>query len=45
VPVVIRLSGTNEKEGRELLKDSTQLISAETMAEAAQKIIAAANAK
>lgn len=33
IPVVVRLTGTNEKEGRELLKD-TLLISADTMSEA-----------
>ncbi len=33
IPVVVRLTGTNEKEGRELLKGST-LLSAETMSEA-----------
>lgn len=42
VPVVIRLSGTNEKEGRALLAGHQHLISAETMAEAAQKVIEAA---
>lgn len=33
IPIVVRLTGTNEKEGRELLKD-TLLISADTMGEA-----------
>ncbi|MDD2436528.1 MAG: ADP-forming succinate--CoA ligase subunit beta [Massilibacteroides sp.] len=33
VPIVVRLTGTNEKEGRELLK-GTRLLSAETMSEA-----------
>lgn len=33
VPVVVRLTGTNEKEGRELLKNSL-LVSADTMSEA-----------
>ncbi len=42
IPVVIRLSGTNEKEGRELLKDSKELISADSMADAARKVIEAA---
>ncbi len=41
VPVVIRLSGTNAAEGRELLKGNDKLMPAETMSEAAQKIIAA----
>ncbi|MDD4515158.1 ADP-forming succinate--CoA ligase subunit beta [Massilibacteroides sp.] len=35
VPVVVRLTGTNEKEGREMLK-GTLLLSAETMSEATQ---------
>ena len=38
VPVVIRLCGTNEKEGLELLKD-TDLITAETLADGVQKAI------
>jgi len=42
LPIVIRLSGTNAKEGRELLKDNKQLITAETMGEAARKVIEAA---
>jgi succinyl-CoA synthetase beta subunit len=43
VPMVARLTGTNEEEGRRLLADS-QLISATTLAEAAQKAVAAAQA-
>ncbi len=39
IPVVIRLSGTNAEEGRELLKGHDKLISAESMREAAQKVI------
>ena len=39
VPIVIRLSGTNAAEGRELLKDNKELITAETMGEAARKVI------
>jgi succinyl-CoA synthetase beta subunit len=42
IPVVIRLSGTNAKEGRELLKDHKHLISAQSMGEAAKKVIEAA---
>lgn len=38
VPVVVRLTGTNEKEGRELLK-GTLLIPADTMSEATQKAV------
>ena len=41
MPIVIRLTGTNEKEGRELLK-GTKFIVAETMAEAGKKAVAAA---
>jgi succinyl-CoA synthetase beta subunit len=43
VPLVARLTGTNEEEGRRLLAES-QLISATTLAEAAQKAVAAAQA-
>ncbi|MCP4537462.1 MAG: ADP-forming succinate--CoA ligase subunit beta [Chloroflexi bacterium] len=43
VPLVARLVGTNEKEGREILDGSEyQLITATTLAEAAQKAVAAA---
>ena len=43
VPLVARLVGTNEKEGREILDGSGyQLITATTLAEAAQKAVAAA---
>ncbi len=42
IPIVIRLSGTNAKEGRELLKNNNVLITAETMGEAAHKVIEAA---
>ena len=43
VPLVARLVGTNEKEGREILDGSDyQLITATTLAEAAQKAVAAA---
>ncbi len=43
VPLVARLVGTNEKEGREILAGSGyQLITATTLAEAAQKAVAAA---
>jgi succinyl-CoA synthetase beta subunit len=38
VPIVVRLAGTNAKEGLELLQNS-DLIPAETMQEAAQKIV------
>lgn len=42
LPIVIRLSGTNAAEGKELLKDNKELITADTMAEAAKKAIEAA---
>jgi succinyl-CoA synthetase beta subunit len=43
VPMVARLVGTNEEEGRALLSDSPyQLETATTLAEAAQKAVAAA---
>ena len=44
VPIVIRLAGTRAAEGAELLK-ATNLVPAETMQEAAQKIVALAYAK
>jgi succinyl-CoA synthetase beta subunit len=43
VPMVIRLVGTNADEGRQILADAN-MITANTLAEAAQKSIAAANA-
>jgi succinyl-CoA synthetase beta subunit len=39
IPVVIRLSGTNEEIGRELLKSNQKLITAQSMADAARKVI------
>ena len=44
VPIVIRLAGTRAAEGAELLK-TTNLVPAETMQEAARKIVALAYAK
>ncbi|MGC8856875.1 MAG: ADP-forming succinate--CoA ligase subunit beta [Anaerolineae bacterium] len=41
VPMVVRLVGTNAEEGRKLLADA-KMITAETLAEAAQKAVAAA---
>ncbi len=41
VPIVIRLAGTNAKEGQKILADA-DLITAETLADAAQKAVAAA---
>jgi len=41
VPMVVRLVGTNAEEGRQLLADA-EMITAETLADAAQKAVAAA---
>lgn len=42
VPIVVRLEGTNVKEGKEILKKSAlNIISANTFAEAAEKVVAA----
>ncbi len=42
VPLVVRMKGTNEEIGKKMLADSgLPIISADTMAEAAQKIVAA----
>lgn len=41
VPMVVRLVGTNAEEGRQMLADA-QMITAQTLAEAAQKAVAAA---
>lgn len=46
VPLVVRMKGTNEELGKQMLADSgLPIISADTMAEAAEKVMAAANAK
>ncbi len=43
VPLVVRMKGTNEQQGKKMLADSgLPIISADTMAEAAQKVVAAA---
>jgi malate-CoA ligase subunit beta len=45
VPLVVRLAGTNEAEGLKIIKDSgLPIISAGTLADAAQKSVAAARA-
>jgi malate-CoA ligase subunit beta len=45
VPLVVRLAGTNEREGRRIIAESAlPIISAETLAEAAQQAVAAARA-
>jgi succinyl-CoA synthetase beta subunit len=42
VPLVVRMKGTNEDKGKQILKDSgLPIISADNMADAAQKIVAA----
>jgi succinyl-CoA synthetase beta subunit len=46
VPLVVRLEGTNVEEGKKILADSKlPIISAKNMADAAEKIVAAAKAK
>jgi succinyl-CoA synthetase beta subunit len=43
VPLVVRMKGTNEDLGKKMLRESgLPIISADTMAEAAQKVVAAA---
>jgi succinyl-CoA synthetase beta subunit len=43
VPLVVRMKGTNEEVGKKMLADSgLPIISADTMAEAAEKVVAAA---
>jgi succinyl-CoA synthetase beta subunit len=46
VPLVVRMKGTNEDIGKQMLKASgLPIISADNMAEAAQKIVAAVAGK
>jgi succinyl-CoA synthetase beta subunit len=46
VPLVVRMKGTNEELGREMLASSgLPIISANDMADAAQKIVAAVSAQ
>jgi succinyl-CoA synthetase beta subunit len=46
VPIVVRLEGTNVKEGKEILKKSSlNIIAANTFAEAAEKVVAAVKKK
>jgi succinyl-CoA synthetase beta subunit len=46
VPVVVRLEGTNVEKGKQLLKKSgVELIPADDLADAAQKVVKAAGAK
>jgi succinyl-CoA synthetase beta subunit len=44
VPMVVRLVGTNAEEGRKLLADA-KMITADTLADAAKKSVAAAKGK
>ena len=45
VPLVVRMKGTNEDIGKKMLAESgLPIIAADTMAEAAQKVVAAASA-
>jgi len=42
VPLVVRLSGTNVEEGRRIIKESgLPIISADSLAEASEKVVAA----
>jgi succinyl-CoA synthetase beta subunit len=46
VPLVVRLEGTNVEKGKQLLKESSlALIAADDLADAAQKVVAAAGSK
>jgi succinyl-CoA synthetase beta subunit len=46
VPLVVRLEGTNVNVGKKILAESgLPIISASNMADAAQKVVAAANKK
>jgi len=46
VPLVVRMKGTNEDLGRKILKDSgLPIISADNMADAARKVVAALKKK
>jgi len=46
VPLVVRMKGTNDEQGKQILKDSgLPIISADNMADAAQKIVAAVAGK
>jgi len=45
VPLVVRLAGTNVEEGRRILRESgLPIVTADTLAEAAQRVVAARNA-
>jgi malate-CoA ligase subunit beta len=45
MPIIVRLAGTNVEEGRRILNESgLSVITAETLAEAAEKAVAATKA-
>jgi malate-CoA ligase subunit beta len=45
IPLVVRLAGTNVEEGRRILKDSgLPIITADTLAEAAERVVEALKA-
>jgi malate-CoA ligase subunit beta len=45
IPLVVRLAGTNEEEGRKILKDSgLSIITADSLSEAAERVVQAFNA-
>jgi len=45
VPLVVRLAGTNVEEGRRILKESgLQIHTADTLSEAAERVVAARDA-
>jgi malate-CoA ligase subunit beta len=45
IPLVVRLAGTNVEEGRKILKDSgLPIITADTLSEAADRVVQALNA-
>ena len=46
IPIVARLEGTNVEEGRRVLRDSgINILTAEGMRDAAEKVVSAANAE
>jgi malate-CoA ligase subunit beta len=45
IPLVVRLAGTNEEEGRRILKESgLPIITADSLSEAAERVVEAFNA-
>jgi succinyl-CoA synthetase beta subunit len=46
IPIVARLEGTNVEEGRQVLRDSgINILTADGMRDAAEKVVSAANAE